>query len=244
MAEVFREVETWGTVVFYKANSDLISEAVINSAADEVRDFLLHVDATFSTYKENSDISRLRRGSLAIEQCSDEVRGVWNATAYAKELSLGLFDPWCVEGGYDPSGYVKGWAADRAADIFAKYGVDECVINAGGDLTIRSITPQVIGIANPFNRDEVVHSINIAHGAIATSGVTERGSHIRDPYTGLIAIGATSATVWGPDGGIADALATALIVSGQDGAKIFSHPEAKDYHCFVIDRGSDQSWSI
>jgi len=244
MPHIFREVETWGTVIFFEGSSPTLNEVELKAAADEIERFLFHVDEVFSTYKESSFISQLRGNQISIDDCPEEVRGVWNATAFARDISAGLFDPWCVAGGYDPSGYVKGWAADRAADIFADYGVTECVINAGGDLTVRSSEPKRIAIANPDNRDEVVHSLLISRGAVATSGVTERGSHIRDPHTGLIAIGAKSATVWGPDGGIADALATALIVSGKDGAGIFAHPQLEGYHCFVIDRNEDFSWSI
>ena len=242
MASVFREVETWGTVVHYEGSSDELTEAEIALAVSEIEDFLWHVDDTFSTYKPDSVISQLRNGRIAIADCSEEVRGVWSACAFARDLTYGLFDPWCVEGGYDPSGYVKGWAADRAADIFAQHGITECVINAGGDLTVRSQTPKLVAISNPFTRGEIVHSINMANGALAMSGVTERGAHIRDPYTGLIAIGATVAAVWGADGGIADALATALVVSGQEGAKLFGQPELQGYHCYVIDRGADQAW--
>ena len=244
MSQIFREVETWGTVIFFEGSSESLTESQLAPAADEIEAFLLHVDEVFSTYRPESTISQLRGGKISIDDCAEEVRGVWNATAFARDISAGLFDPWCVEGGYDPSGYVKGWAADRAADIFAAHGITECVINAGGDLTVRSSQPKKIAIANPDNREEVVHSILLSHGAVATSGVTERGSHIRDPHTGLIAIGAKSATVWGPDGGIADALATALIVSGKDGAGIFAHPQLEGYHCFVIDRNEDYSWSL
>ena len=48
----------------------------------------------------------------------------------------------------------------------------------------------------------------------------------------------------GPDAAIADALATALMVAGKDGAIWFSKPELKSYSVFVIERNSDQSWSI
>ena len=48
----------------------------------------------------------------------------------------------------------------------------------------------------------------------------------------------------GPDAAIADALATALMVVGKDGAIWFSKPELKSYSVFVIERNSDQSWSI
>lgn len=44
---------------------------------------------------------------------------------------------------------------------------------------------------------EVVKIFEISDGAIATSGSYERGAHITDPYTGMIAIGAKSATIVG-----------------------------------------------
>ena len=99
-------------------------------------------------------------------------------------------------------------------------------------------------MVNPDNKKEVVQSFEIIDGAIATSGTYERGAHINDPYTGLIAIGAQSATVVGPDGWLCDALATALMVAGQDGAKFFSQPELAGYQLFVIDRYENSSWSI
>ncbi len=81
-------------------------------------------------------------------------------------------------------------------------------------------------------------------GAIATTGTYERGAHIKDPHTGMIAIGARSATVLGPDGGLADALATALVVSGKEGASWFLKPELLDYQCWVIERHSDNAWGF
>ena len=71
--------------------------------------------------------------------------------------------------------------------------------------------------------------VEVFHGAVATSGDYERGAHIHDPYTQLIAIGARSASVIGPDAGLCDALATALMVAGKDGAKWFGLPELASY---------------
>jgi thiamine biosynthesis lipoprotein len=120
-----------------------------------------------------------------------------------------------------------------------------------GDLALRGgllkggeVTPWEIGIRNPEIKDEIVESFKIKTGAIATSGSYEKGAHIYDPFTNLIAIGARSATVIGPDAAIADALATALMVSGKDGAIWFSKPELKSYSVFVIERNSEKSWSI
>jgi len=165
------------------------------------------------------------------------------------ELTDGAFNPWIK--GFDPSGLVKGWAAQKCGEIFEKYGVENSLVNAAGDLALRGglltggeVTPWEIGIRNPEIKDEIVESFKINTGAIATSGSYEKGAHIYDPFTNLIAIGARSATVIGPDAAIADALATALMVSGKDGANWFSKAELNSYSVFVIDRNSDESWSI
>ena len=84
----------------------------------------------------------------------------------------------------------------------------------------------------------------INDGAIATSGTYERGAHIFDPVTGTIAIGAKSATVLGPDGGLTDALATALMVAGEDGAGWFARPELSEYSAWIIDRHSGGAWGV
>jgi thiamine biosynthesis lipoprotein len=248
LARVRAEIHTWGTVIFIDASSRTISEARIEESIDKVRAFLYEVDKVFSTYKVNSEVSRLRRGEITITDCSADLQEVWGLCAYAKEVTDGSFDPWCVEGGFDPSGYVKGWASDRAIAMLKSDGVEHIQINAAGDLSlaggVEAGKPWSIGIRHPEEAHTIVKVFEITDGAIATSGTYERGSHIKDPHTGLIAIGARSATVYGPDGGLADALATALIVAGKDGAYLFQKPELSGYRCWVIERHSDEAWAI
>lgn len=252
MAHLRAEIEVWGTVLFVDAASDADGDEVaLQTGIDRVREFSAHVDDVFSTYKENSVISRLRRSEITIKSTSDEVKDVWNRCAFAREITEGAFDPWAVEGGFDPSGLVKGWAADKCAEIMLEAGAKHVQINAAGDLTLRGghldqgkTEPWSIGVVNPENRQEIVQVFDITNGAIATSGTYERGAHIVDPHTGLIAIGARSATVLGPDGGLADALATALMVEGRDGAIWFSHPDLAQYSAWVVDRHEDVAWSV
>lgn len=238
------QIEVWGTVLFI----DVTSVVDIEAAIAKVKQYVQHVDEVFSTYKENSIISQLRRGEIAIEGCSPEVIEVWNLCAYVKDLTEGAFDPWAVAGGFDPSGLVKGWAADKCAEILQHAGAQHIQVNAAGDLTLRGgFTPDQpwsIGVVNPDDRLEVLQTFDIYDGAIATSGTYERGAHISDPHTGMIAIGAKSATVIGPDGAIADALATALMVNGRDGAVWFTTPELAEYSAWVIDRHENVAWSI
>jgi thiamine biosynthesis lipoprotein len=238
------EIEVWGTVVFI----DVTSSADIAPAITKVNHYVLKIDELFSTYKENSVVSQLRRGEIAIEQCPSEVIEVWNLCAFVKELTEGAFDPWAVVGGFDPSGLVKGWAADKCAEILLAAGADHIQVNAAGDLALRGgFTPErpwSIGVVNPENRLEILQTFEIQDGAIATSGTYERGAHINDPHTGMIAIGAKSATVIGPNGAIADALATALMVAGRDGGIWFTTAELSEYSAWVVDRHEKVAWSI
>lgn len=252
MPRLRAEIGVWGTVLFVDATSvNGVDEKVLQAGIDRVREFAIHVDEVFSTYKPDSVISKLRRNEISIELTSDEVKDVWNRCAFAREITEGAFDPWAVEGGFDPSGLVKGWAADKCAEIMLESGAKHVQINAAGDLTLRgghfdgeSVIPWSIGVVNPQNRQEIVQVFNIVDGSIATSGTYERGAHILDPHTGLIAIGARSATVIGPDGGLTDALATALMVEGRDGAIWFSHPDLAEYSAWVVDRHEDVAWSV
>ena len=245
------EIHVWGTFLFLDLGSSKIDEAAIDLAVEDVKKFVFGVDEGFSTYKDGSFVSRLRRGESSIENCSADVQDVWQLCAIARDLTDGAFDPWAVAGGFDPSGYVKGWAADRAADILFAAGCENVQVNAAGDLTLRGgvvekgmAGPWKIGSVNPDNRQEVLRIFEITDGAIATSGTYERGAHIFDPHTGTIAIGAKSATVLGPDGGLTDALATALMVAGEDGARWFGQPELGEYSAWVIDRHSGGAWGV
>lgn len=252
MAHKRYEIEVWGTILFIDATSSRLSEEQIDSAIEGVKEFVYQVDEYFSTYKQGSFVSRLRRGEIDINDCPPNVIEVWNACAVASEFTDGAFNPWSVPGGFDPSGYVKGWAADKCADILVAAGCENVQINAAGDLTLRGghveksgeVLPWSIGVTNPENKSEVVRVFKITNGAIATSGDYERGAHIHDPYTGTIAIGARSATVLGPDGGLADALATALMVAGDAGSGWFANPDLAEYSAWVIDRHGGTSWGL
>ena len=250
MNHLRKQFPVWGTIVDVDISSSLVGEDVLNQGMQQVIDFCKQVDADFSTYIDTSWVTRLRTNQVEILDCPPLVQEVWELCLQAKHLTDGAFDPWAVEGGFDPSGLVKGWAGDKCAELLVALGIEHVQVNAAGDLSLRGgfydgvVKPWRIGVVNPDNRAEVVEVFEISDGAIATSGAYERGAHINDPYTGLIAIGAKSATVVGPLGWLCDALATALMVNGEDGAKYFAQPELEGYQVFVVDRYENTSWSI
>jgi DNA segregation ATPase FtsK/SpoIIIE-like protein len=62
-----RLVETWGTVIVIDATSSVLDKESLEKAVGEVEEFFFHVDRDFSTYKSDSQISKIRRGELQIE---------------------------------------------------------------------------------------------------------------------------------------------------------------------------------
>jgi len=248
LTRVAAEIDVWGTILYVEVASTSVDEAELNVGIEEVKRYVHKIDTIFSPFKTESEVSRIRRKEITVEESSPEMQEIWRLCLAAKELTEGAFDPWAVKKGFDPSGYVKGWAADHCIEILMKNGAEHVQINAAGDLSLLGGSepgqPWSIGIRDPENKFKVVKVFELVTGAIATSGQYEIGAHIINPRDGMIAIGAASATVMGPDGGLADALATALMVDGKDGAAIFTKSELKEYSAWIIERHSDTAWFI
>jgi thiamine biosynthesis lipoprotein len=190
------------------------------AAVAEVFDWLRFVDATFSTYKEESEISRLNRGELALPDAHPDVQAVLEECERLRDRTGGYFDARADEA-LDPSGLVKGWAVDRAGAILSAYGARNWSIYAGGDVLVRGRPDGEeywsIGIQHPRQRDAIAAVVRGTDLAVATSGEYERGQHVVDPHTGLPPAGVLSVTITGPELGTADAFATAAFAMGTDG---------------------------
>jgi thiamine biosynthesis lipoprotein len=212
-------------------------------AVTDVVDWLHYIDATFSTYRPDSPISRLGRGDITLAQTPSLVRHVLARCDEIRDETLGYFNAW-TDGVLDPSGYVKGWAVDAASQILFDAGVGDHAINAGGDVRLRG-RPAAgelwqVGIAHPLVRDAVCSIIEIGDGAVATSGTAERGAHVINPHTGGAALDLASVTVIGPTLTRADAYATAALAMG------FAAPEwlatLDGYRAYIVDAGGFE-WS-
>jgi FAD:protein FMN transferase len=175
---------------------------------DEVFAWFRRVDETFSTYKPESEISRVARGE---QPESAEVREILARCDALRVQTNGYFDAY-AGGTLDPSGLVKGWAVDRAADLLDAAGVREYVVNAGGDMRLRGTWR--VGIQHPLERQAVAAVVEATDLALATSGEYARGAHVLDPHTGAPPCGVLSATISGPDLATADAYATAALAMG------------------------------
>jgi thiamine biosynthesis lipoprotein len=149
-----------------------------------------------------------------------------------------------MPGGFDPTGYVKGWAAQRALDAVANPSIRGAVVNAAGDVaTLGSPGPGKrfrIGVVDPFDRRRLACIVE-PRGSIATSGSYERGGHLIDPSTGESAQRPASATVCGLDLGLSDALATGLAVAGPRGLAAIE--AIASYEALVIDQDGRWQWT-
>jgi FAD:protein FMN transferase len=181
------------------------------------------VDATFSPYRDDSEVSRLGRGSVTLADCAPELAEVMTACADVSSLSGGYFTA-RPGGRFDPSGYVKGWAIERAAEMLTASGSAEHSLNGGGDIQCVGDhgpgQPWRVGIADPLRPGSLALVVAGRDFAVATSGVAERGPHIINPHTGRPATGLASVTVVGARLALADACATAAFAMG---------PRARDW---------------
>lgn len=130
----------------------------------------------------------------------------------------------------DMGGVAKGYAADMAVKTLKNRGVENAVVNCGGDMYCLGSRdgniPWKIGVRHPRDKTRVMLTIDAKDTALDTSGDYEkyftangrRYSHIIDPRTGYpVGDGTVSATVIAKDAATADILATALCVLGKDG---------------------------
>ncbi|MEV6495343.1 FAD:protein FMN transferase, partial [Actinoplanes sp. NPDC051633] len=198
----------------------------------DVCGWLHEVDARFSTYKQDSEVNRFQRREIALDELSADMRHVLDACADLWKETDGYFDAHFA-GRLDPSGYVKGWSVEVASARLAAAGSVRHYINAGGDIRVRG-GPWRIGVRHPWEADKMSWVLSVTDGAVATSGVYERGEHVWNPRTGKPARGLRSVTVTGPDLARADALATAGLAMGEAGIAWLADRIAEGYESAVV----------
>ena len=183
------------------------------------------VDERFSPYLPDSEASRIARRETAPDESSAEMREVLRLSEETKEMTGGFFDVW-FKGRFDPSGLVKGWAINKAAQMLDVDGFISFCIEAGGDIETRGANdeglPWAIGIRNPFDPSMLMHRLRLQNLGIATSGTYIRGKHIYNPRTGEKAADIASLTVIGPNVYEADRLATAAFAMGRAGIEFIA----------------------
>lgn len=139
-----------------------------------------------------------------------------------KASTVYLTDP---EARLDVGAVAKGWSTEKAA----KNAPSGLLISVGGNVRATgpkdpSGTPWVVGITNPDNQSEYLHTLFVTDSSVVTSGDYQRYfvvdgkpyHHIIDPETLYPAAYWRSVTIVCPDSGLADALSTALFLLPQE----------------------------
>jgi thiamine biosynthesis lipoprotein len=232
-----RVLPVMGTITSFDVRRIRIDPDDAARAVEAACDWLRWVDATFSTYQPESQLSRLRRGELRLRDCDPQVAVVLDLCAQAAAETDGFFTA-LIGGAVDPTGIVKGWAAQEASVLLRRAGLSDHVVNAGGDVACAGEPgpgePWRVGVADPYDRNRVLVVVPARDEGVATSGVAERGEHVIDPRTGAPATRLLSATVVGPDLTRADAYATAVIAGGDPQPSWFGRLDG--YTLLTVDR--------
>ncbi|MEN8216717.1 MAG: FAD:protein FMN transferase [Pseudomonadota bacterium] len=125
----------------------------------------------------------------------------------------------------DFGAFAKGYAVDLAIEKLREFGVQNAIINAGGNLKAigkKGDKPWLIGIRHPSGTGVLAAVAVSGEESVISSGNYERFreyqgvrySHIIDPRNGKPAQGLTSVTVIDRSGALADAASTALTIAG------------------------------
>ena len=188
-----------------------------SDAIADVVGWLHEADSIFSTYRIDSDISRLRRGEITVQDAAPVVTEVLDLCVLMQRQTDGYFTAlW--DGALDPTGLVKGWAIEQASRMLRRAGSDNHAVNGGGDIQLAGEAapgaPWRIGVIDPADRSRVLTVVAGRDFAVATSGRGERGDHILDPFTRRPATALSSVTVVGRSLTCADSYATAALAMG------------------------------
>jgi len=162
----------------------------------------------------------------------------------------------------DFSAIAKGYGVDVISRLLQQQGVDNFMVDIGGEVTTRGISPKrvpwKIGVTKPTDdslnvNNEIVTVLNVTDRSMATSGnyrrFYEKGgkryAHTIDPHTGYpVQHSLLSATVLADNCATADAYATSFMVMGLEEAQriLQQHPRLLAYLIYSDSQGQLAVW--
>jgi len=250
-------MDTFAEISCYSSDKDGTLDAIKDAFREMER-----IEKVFNRFDEESEISKINNlaGGEGLT-IGPEAFGLIERSIYYSRISGGNFDITAAPqktGRYkdiildkdrasirfldedikiDLGGIAKGYAVDRAKEILVSKGIENALVNIGGNMFGVGNPPGKkgwqIGIQHPGDKNNIIHRLNLKDKAVSTSGDYERPSHIIDPVTGLAARGVMSVTITGPSAEAADALSTAVFVMGiEDGLSLIESLE--DIEAFIF----------
>ncbi len=248
---------------------------------------LLKVDGEFSMFNDSSTVSRINRGEKPT--LSDMYREVYELAQTVNRDTYGAFDitvaPLVNAWGFgfkhaqmptpeqvdsllqirsqlDFSAIAKGYGCDAVARLLQSRGVENLMVEIGGEVVVRGKNPSGelwrIGINRPVDDTLSVETplqavLTMTDRGMATSGNYRnfyykggrKYAHTIDPRTGYpVQHDLLSATVIAADCATADAYATSFMVLGLDSARkvLDAHPELQAYFIYTSPTDSFAVW--
>lgn len=152
---------------------------------------------------------------------------------------------------------AKGFIADRLKEYLVSEGVENALINLGGNIMLVGAKPDggdfIIGVKKPFGSDdETLTSLPLRDTSFVSSGIYERCyeydgifyHHILDPKTGYPAdTGLNQVSVLCNNSETADALSTTLMVLGQKEGMDFLSNHDFQAHAIFVNSDNQMSYS-
>ncbi|MEE9268720.1 MAG: FAD:protein FMN transferase [Candidatus Krumholzibacteria bacterium] len=147
-------------------------------------------------------------------------------------------------------GIAKGYVVDQISQVLSARGIDDHLVNAGGDIRTRGRRadgrPWTVAVEDPEKKGRYPEVLRLTSAAVATSGSYEIYydrekvyNHLVDPHTGRSPHYSKSVTVTARSVMQADALATAVFVMGPgDGLRLIdSTPQSA---CLMLGDGGER----
>ena len=217
--------------------ADVVPQETADNAWESVGAFLRDIEDRFSTFLPTSEISRINTGELHMLDASPDVVEVLDACTWLEHLSDGVFNARRPNGSIDPAGFVKGWAAERAASLLAEAGLQNFYLRIGGDIQTHGMQATGekwrVGVVDPHDAKRIRSYVDIPENwAVATSGTAERGKHIWGKDAQPASTQFSSMTVIGPHLMWADAFATIGFAIGDAGIEWVE--KFPDYTAFTL----------
>ena len=219
---------------------EIVDKEATSETFDKVFGYLEYVNKKFSTFKPESEISKINRGEVGEKDWSEDMKIIFDLAEKTKIDTNGYFDIVDNKGKYNPSGIVKGWAIYNAAKLLREMNFKNFYVNAGGDIQFSGKNNEgklwKTGIKNPFNQKEIVKVVYLKDGeGIATSGNYIRGDHIYNPKNRREVVeDIVSLTIIGPNVYEADRFATAVFAMGKGGINFLE--KMNSFAGYMIDK--------
>jgi thiamine biosynthesis lipoprotein len=184
---------------------------------DAIERSLAGYDQRFSLYRADSEISRIARGEQALLTASPTMKDAYARAIAWRTRTDGAFTPERPDGVLDLSGIVKALAIESAGRLLVAAGIDDWVVNLGGDVLTGGTDehgPWKAGVVDPEAPDRLLCAISLRPGwdAVATSGTLERGEHV---WRVSPASSYRQVSVFARGIVVADVLATAILSGGE-----------------------------